>query len=74
MRLEARITRLERDYSDRLRVSATLFCFTDGAGQQWERVVVMPTGAVMGLDAYRLAYPDGELCEFQYAGVDPDRL
>ena len=74
MSIAARVTRLEADHRERRRISGTLFTFTDAAGRERARVVVMQTGETLDFDAYRLAYPDGELCGLQYAGVDPDRL
>jgi hypothetical protein len=72
--LGRRIARLEEEHGMGGRISGTLFTFTDQAGRERQRVVVMQTGQTLDLDAFRLTYPDGELCQFQYAGVDPDRL
>ena len=72
MRLEARISRLEGDHSERLIVGGTLFVYTDTDGQRRERVVLDLGGETIAADEFRARYPGGDLGGFQYAGVDPD--
>ena len=72
--MRARVSRLEGDQRERLAVWGTLFTYTDAEGRERERVVVMQTGETLDLDVFRATYPDGEVCEFRYAGVDPDWL
>jgi hypothetical protein len=72
MTIPLRLARLEGRHRERLRRTATLFTYTDDLGRARERVIVMETGERLDLAEFRARYPDGELSEFVYHGIDPE--